>query len=707
MSKRPTQLVQTNNPFDGLVRLWMLRILVKLKAHKDFLDVMGYENSAIASYLGLQRAEDFCDESLDPSSLEFNFDAKKALAAMRQSHLKAEKNSANYHVQPELTHNIKRLSEVVLLNQVEIDLLQFTVILNTHALLDNVADYLGGMSSTELYRTLTVLLGHSERDVRQALHPNAILAQAGILTVDRSCMLCLRGKLDLISNEFAEKMLSDLHNPLDLLKGTVNKGAAPLLTWHDYTHISKELTVLRPYLTKVLSTKKKGVNILIHGLAGTGKNELSRLLAQTLAVSLFEVASEDDDGDPLAPERRLRAYRAGQTFFANRPALLVFDEAEDVYGSEGNDFFSFRSAAQKRKAWMNRMLEENALPTLWLSNRIDNMDNAFLRRYDMIIELTVPSKEHRAELLQKSVGDIFSAHQIKAFASAEALTPAIVSRAGEVIQLIRDEVPQESLINHFSLLVNGTLTAQGHAKVNTNSLQALPEDYDPSFINTDTPLDNIATQLKQHRQANLCFYGASGTGKTAFGRWLAEQLDCTLLSKKVSDLVSPYVGMTEKNIAKAFEQAQRDNAILLIDECDSFLADRRYAKQNWEVTQVNEMLTQMETFEGIFIASTNLMSNLDPATLRRFDLKIRFDYLNKAQIKTLFVQLSTKLNLGEVTDEQLAQLAQLQNLSLGDFAIIKRQQRLYPCMSNAQLLAVLRHESELKSDGQKQKIGFI
>ena len=91
MSKRPAQLVQTNTPFDGLVRLWMLRILVKLKAHKDFLDVMGYENSAIACYLGLQRAEDFCDESLDPSSLEFNFDAKKALAAMRQSHLKAKK----------------------------------------------------------------------------------------------------------------------------------------------------------------------------------------------------------------------------------------------------------------------------------------------------------------------------------------------------------------------------------------------------------------------------------------------------------------------------------------------------------------------------------------------------------------------------------------------------------------------------------------
>ncbi|MCB1660574.1 MAG: AAA family ATPase, partial [Pseudomonadales bacterium] len=265
-------------------------------------------------------------------------------------------------------------------------------------------------------------------------------------------------------------------------------------------------------LSKALHAQKKGVNILVHGLAGTGKNELSRLLAQTLNVPLFEVASEDDEGDPLAPEKRLRAYRAGQTFFCNRPALLVFDEAEDVYAADGNEFFAFRSTAQKRKAWMNRMLEENTLPTLWLSNSIRNIDNAFLRRYDMIIELPVPSKKQREALLQQSVGNIFTAHQIKAFAHANGLTPAVVNRAGQVIQLIKEEVEANSLLEHFSLLINSTLNAQGYDKVNPNSLQALPEDYDPNFINTDIPLNNIAEQLNKYRRGNLCFYGASGTG---------------------------------------------------------------------------------------------------------------------------------------------------------------------------------------------------
>ena len=99
-----------------------------------------------------------------------------------------------------------------------------------------------------------------------------------------------------------------------------------------------------------------------------------------------------------------------------------------------------------------------------------------------------------------------------------------------------------------------------------------------------------------------------------------------LLVKRASDILSPYVGEAEMNIAKIFEQAKRDNAVLLLDEADSFLMDRKRANHSWEVTQVNELLTQMEVFEGIFVCSTNLMDNLDEASIRRFDLKIKIDY---------------------------------------------------------------------------------
>jgi transitional endoplasmic reticulum ATPase len=92
-------------------------------------------------------------------------------------------------------------------------------------------------------------------------------------------------------------------------------------------------------------------------------------------------------------------------------------------------------------------------------------------------------------------------------------------------------------------------------------------------------------------------------------------------------LLGAYVGENEQRIAAAFREAEQENAVLLLDEVDSFLQDRRQARQSWEVTLVNEMLTQMESFNGIFIASTNRLDGLDQATLRRFDLKMKFGYL--------------------------------------------------------------------------------
>ena len=90
-----------------------------------------------------------------------------------------------------------------------------------------------------------------------------------------------------------------------------------------------------------------------------------------------------------------------------------------------------------------------------------------------------------------------------------------------------------------------------------------------------------------------------------------------LLLKQGSDLLNRYVGGTEQNIAQAFEQAKADNALLVLDEVDTFLFSREGADRSWERSQVNEMLTQIERFEGLMVVSTNLIEVLDPAALRR------------------------------------------------------------------------------------------
>ena len=141
------------------------------------------------------------------------------------------------------------------------------------------------------------------------------------------------------------------------------------------------------------------------------------------------------------------------------------------------------------------------------------------------------------------------------------------------------------------------------------------------------------------------------------------------------------------------------------DEADSFLRDSNGATRSWEVSEVNEMLTQMESFTGIFIASTNLMESLDATALRRFDMKVKFDYLKPEQAWHLFLDTATKFNI-EPTDIDHAALDKLHLLTPGDFANVVRQSRLRKIQSAEDLMARLSAECKVKPDGRKNAIGF-
>ena len=130
---------------------------------------------------------------------------------------------------------------------------------------------------------------------------------------------------------------------------------------------------------------------------------------------------------------------------------------------------------------------------------------------------------------------------------------------------------------------------------------------------------------------SFCLDGPAGTGKSAWARHLARRLGLPIIERRASDLLSMWVGGTEQASARAFADARAEGALLIFDEADSLLADRRNAVRQWEVSQVNEFLTQLENFDGLFIASTNLADNLDQAALRRFDLKVKFDFLKPVQ----------------------------------------------------------------------------
>jgi transitional endoplasmic reticulum ATPase len=693
--RRSRNTAKAVNP-DPITLLWLLRILVPLGGHREFVRSHGFNNDTLAEAVGL-------GHWIDPSP--HDFDLKVVRSELRLLHQKAEKQWAKAHLPACLRNNVGQLSDLVGLSTTDCRILEFAVSIHNEQLLDDTADWLGSISSIKVFHALSVILDLPELDIRSSLSAQGILATSGLVSVDRSGSSTLRGKLDLLSSGFADLMASSEADPVSLLRGTVSAAGLAQLNLGDFSHISSSLEILRPYLRRAATTGRRGVNIFLHGAPGTGKSQLARALADELGCELFEVASEDADGDPVNGERRLRAFRAAQSFFAKRQALIVFDEVEDVF-NDGDIFFGRKSTAQMRKAWVNRMLEENPVPTLWLSNSIYGLDPAFIRRFDMVFELPVPPKKRRERILQESCGDLIDAAGIYRIAEAESLAPAVVAKASSVVRSIRDDLGQKGCIAAFERLINNTLEAQGHRPIVQNDPNRLPEIYDPGFIHADADLASVAAGLAAARMGRLCLYGPPGTGKTAYGRWLAEQLGIPLLIKRASDLMSMWVGGNEKNIARAFRQAEQDEALLLIDEVDSFLQDRRGAHRGWEVSMVNEMLTQMEFFSGVFIASTNLMTGLDQAALRRFDLKVKFDFLRPEQVRELLRRYCKQLNLAVPQPDLLARTMRLQLLTPGDFAAVLRQHRFRPIQSPAMLVSALEAECAVK-EGGKASIGFL
>lgn len=696
----------TQDTMEPLVQLWLLRLLIRLGTfRKHFCNNRSrYSDDDLAFSL----ADIFAIDMEHYKTEDDDIDYKEALKRLDKLYVSAEKKLNLATVPKCLTGNVRRLSALAGLSATDCRILEFAILIHTEETLEKVSALLGELMSKQVFKVLSAVLDLPQPEVRNSLCKKGALAKSGLLSLDRSGAINLKDKLDLLSPGFADIMVSSDANPVHLLRDIVFPSSAPHLSITDYPHLEKELYVLLPYLKEAVTTGRKGVNILLYGEPGTGKSQLAKILAAETGCELFEVASEDDDGDPRIGGLRLRAFQAAQNILSNQNMMLLFDEIEDVFDIGDPDFGMLFAPVKLRnnpKAWFNRTLEENSVPTLWLGNSIMGMDPAFIRRFDMIIKLPVPPKKQRKKIIRASCSNLLGEQDIERISAVDVLSPAVVTRAGSVIDAIKDELAQTDQAPALELIINNTLEAQGHQRIQGYDPNRLPETYDPAFIHTDADLEGIAAGLKKTKAGRLCLYGPPGTGKTAYGRWLAEQLEAPLLVKRGSDLLSMWVGETEKNIAECFRQAEMENAILLIDEIEGFLQDRRVAKHSWEVTGVNEMLTRMESFPGVFIASTNLRDNLDQAALRRFDMKIEFDYLLPRQSRALLESYCNTLNLDTPDNTVAARLGRLQNLTPGDFAAVIRRHRFKPVCSATDMVSALEEECGLK-ENFKRPIGF-
>ena len=529
--------------------------------------------------------------------------------------------------------------------------------------------------------TLAMVAGLPKGLGNSLLNQEAPLMRLGILFRTR-----YRGNLNLSS--WVQEFICSLHKNdaarYEALIG-VPVPSKDELTAKDFAYV--EAAKLATRLMKQ-AKHTKGFNILLYGTPGTGKSSFAQVLAQSAKLNLYPVGV-CNNGEEEKNYRLQQLYRKQFLLKTVKNTCLLLDEGEDIFSS---------LETRTSKVEINNLLENNEVPVIWTTNKIHRMDPAYIRRFTLAVCFDKPPVEMRQKIWNKylSANKItYTKGDTLALAKKYEVQPSMIAGAAQAARMAKGGLP--TVQEHLSFMIQALNGGRKNPEEEKTNIR-----FYPALIHADMDLQALTTQLTRLGRLNfsLCLYGASGTGKSAYARYLADKLGLEVVQRRASDLISCYVGETEQNIAKAFAQAREDKSLLIFDEADSFLRDRSTAARSWEVSSVNEMLTWMESHPYPFICTTNLMESLDPASLRRFSFKVKYNFLTSQQVKEAFDYFfGIKIALAET--------AGLDKLTPGDFTLVKNKAEILG--TSTQFSAVkemLETEQKLKHNAYGNGIGF-
>ena len=637
--------------------------------------------------------------------------------------------------------NIESLASLLQLNRAERALLLYGTLARYQRDLRSLLVEFKVNNAPEAYAALADIAGVKAPEVAEALRPGSRLERIGMVeNLISEHNITDLADLMKVSEKLPPVLMRKYRDHSELMAVFTRPASRSLLGLADFAFVQEDAQVLVSLLKNAVAAREQGVNVLLYGPPGTGKTELAKVVAQAAGLDLFEVEYADRDGNSLSGRDRYRSLQIAQVFLkGSTHSALLFDEVEDVFPpisseaaqlmARSDQLSAPASGSVSGKAWVNQILESNSVPTLWVTNRIEQIDPAFRRRFAYHLELRSPPPGAREGIIRKTlegveVSDAF----IAKLTARKGLTPAQIRTAVRFARLASapDDVVDaqvdgaglqailaggrpsllealiERQLKNADVALGNKAQASGRRSVTT---------YDLAMLNVESRFEipRIVDALKNRGHGTLCFYGPPGTGKTALAEHIAQALEKPLLIKQASDLMSKYVGETEQNMAAMFREAEAEKAVLLLDEADSFLQDRRGAQRTYEVTEVNEMLQGMERYQGIFICTTNLIDSLDQAALRRFTFKIKFMPLTAMQRETMFVTEALAGDALLLTNALRKTLALLTQLCPGDFAAVKRQGTILDAeLSVEEFLAQLEAEHRIKPEVREARgMGFM
>ncbi|HKQ05851.1 MAG TPA: ATP-binding protein [Blastocatellia bacterium] len=389
------------------------------------------------------------------------------------------------------------------------------------------------------------------------------------------------------------------------------------------------------------SAQRATRKLILHfyGPDGTGKKSLATAACREMNLPLLIVDMREVllRAQPFEETLRLICREA-----ILQPAALYLEHFDLLLGDDD------KSLAHRQV--IARAIEEFSWLTFIATQQAWEPDGLFKAHLFLKVELPTPGMLARAELwksLTAERADIAPEVNCEELATKFRLTPGQIQNALIAARNSAHWREGEGATVTMEDLYSGC-RFQSNQKLGTLARKLSPKNGWADITLSDhalAQLHEICAQVK-HRQTvygkwgfgrkrafgkGLCvlFYGQSGTGKTLAVEVIANELQLEAFRIDLSSVVSKYIGETEKNLSRVFQEAETSNAILFFDEADALFGKRSEVKDahdRYANIEISYLLQRMEEFEGLVILASNLRKNIDDAFFRRMHFAVEFPF---------------------------------------------------------------------------------
>jgi ATP-dependent 26S proteasome regulatory subunit len=392
-------------------------------------------------------------------------------------------------------------------------------------------------------------------------------------------------------------------------------------------------------LTRYLAGKGGRTVCHLQGPYGSGKREIAGQICAALGKRMAEI----DLASLAADEKGFEAAAAISRVL--RRALLegsaIYVENLDLLASEDPRYLSIRSM-------LARSLESHPGLVILSSQGAVDLGKKLQRRTLALKIPLIDYPERRqiwADALGGAPGEGLSEEDLDDLASKFRFTGGQIGDAVSAAQSIaslegRKELRKEDVYQGCRFQSSRKLSALSRrieAKSRWEDI-ILPEDKLEQLRDIVSWMEHkgkvyndwgFGKKLLLGKGLNVLFSGSSGTGKTLAAGILASELGLEMYKVDLSSLVSKYIGETEKNLSRVFQEAEQGNAILFFDEADAIFGKRTEVKDahdRYANLEVGYLLQKMEEHQGMVILATNLSKNMDEAFTRRMHFIVEFPF---------------------------------------------------------------------------------